>query len=58
MMAIIAIVGILGVGEQSRSLGAVMYNPVDGSGFPVKANTEIYSINGGIILALQAAKTA
>jgi methyl-accepting chemotaxis protein len=60
MMAIIAVVGILGVGAQSRSLDVVVHNAVDGSGLLVKASSEIRSVNGGIyrVLALQAAKTA
>jgi len=60
MMAIIAVVGILGVGAQSRSLDTVVHNAVDGSGLLVKASSEVQSVNGGIyrVLALQAAKTA
>jgi len=60
MMAIVAVVGILGVGAQSRSLDTVVHNAVDGSGLLVKASGEIQSVNGGIyrVLALQAAKTA
>jgi len=60
MMAIVAVVGILGVGAQSRSLDAVVHNAVDGSGLLVKAGGEVQSVNGGIyrVLALQAAKTA
>ena len=59
-MVIIAIVGILGVGAQSRSLDEVVNNAVDGNALLSKAGSEIQSVNGGIyrVLSLQAAKTA